>query len=213
MPNNKVKTAKSLQGKKQGANKHIHPNSRRAKQLQRVDLREKKLELQQRVRRAGEVGEIDRHLFFVHALPSDATSISLADLHQLVADYMSRNESELAKLESERQARSWRKTEGKGKREVEIEKQRADEESEYRSGFIVPDLTLAENVVLCRLWVNPAPAKEGKNTKGGDPSFLGRIRLIRVFAEDKSAVKVEQNGARETWGEGEGEVEMGDDEE
>lgn len=39
---------------------------------------------------------------------------------------------------------------------------------------VLPDLTLAENVVICRQWIKPAPAKEGKNTKGGDPSYLGR---------------------------------------
>lgn len=96
---------------------------------------------------------------------------------------------------------------------------------------MLPDLTIPENVELCRQWVRPAPSKEGKNAKGGDPSFLGRcvllsllpltrptltllrppcrIRLVRIFSEDKNAVVVEQKGAREAWGEGQGEVEMG----
>lgn len=39
---------------------------------------------------------------------------------------------------------------------------------------VLPDLTVAENVAICRQWINPAPAKETKNTKGGDPSYLGR---------------------------------------
>ncbi|GAA6010254.1 hypothetical protein JCM10207_005688 [Rhodosporidiobolus poonsookiae] len=211
MPNNKVKTAKSLQGKKSGAAGHVHPNSRRAKQLQRVELRAKKLEVQGRVRRAAEVEKIDRHLYFVHAIPDDATSLSLPDLHTLLSDYINRNESEIVELAAERQARSWRKTEGKGKREVELEKEREDELSEYKSGFILPDLTIAENVKMCRQWARPAPSKEGKNAKGGDPSFLGRIRLVRIYADDHNLVKVEKQGAREVWDEGEGEVEMGDE--
>lgn len=57
MPNNKVKTGKGMQGKKKGAGGHIHPNSRRAKQLQRVELRAVKLDVQSRVRRSDEIQE------------------------------------------------------------------------------------------------------------------------------------------------------------
>lgn len=39
---------------------------------------------------------------------------------------------------------------------------------------VLPDLTVAENVTICRQWINPAPSKESKNAKGGDPSYLGR---------------------------------------
>ncbi|BGP36279.1 translation machinery-associated protein 16 [Rhodotorula kratochvilovae] len=212
MPNNKVKTAGALQGKKSKvAHGGIHPNSRRAKQLQRVELRTKKLEVNGRVRRAQEVHEVDRLLYFVHAIPEDATSLSLPELHDVLVGYLHRHQSELVALAAEREARSWRKTEGKGKREVEIEKMQEEETSEYRSGFVLPDLTLPENVAICRQWVRPAPSKEGKNTKGGDPSFIGRIRLIRIFSEDKNTVILEKTGAREAWGQGEGEVEMGDD--
>ncbi|GEM12234.1 hypothetical protein Rt10032_c19g6251 [Rhodotorula toruloides] len=233
MPNNRVKTLKAVQGKKtKVASGQVHPNSRRAKQLQRVELRSKKLEHDAKVRRVAEVHEMDRHLYFVHALPSDATSVSLPDLHQILNDYLNRHEAELVELKHEREARSWRKGEGKGKRETELEKLRGEEESEYKTGFgksrqhclwskkrtaadypvctlshgsVLPDLTLAENVVICRQWVKPAPAKEGKNTKGGDPSYLGRIRLIRIFKDEPSVVVVAQKGARETWQEGEGE--------
>lgn len=78
---------------------------------------------------------MDRHLYFVHALPSDATSISLIELHGLLEDYINRNEGEMAELERERAARSWRKTEGKGKRETEMDKQREVELAEYKTGF------------------------------------------------------------------------------
>ncbi|GAA5949772.1 hypothetical protein JCM3765_007683 [Sporobolomyces pararoseus] len=217
MPNNRVKTSSALQGKKgKVGGKQIHPNSRRAKQLQRVELRSKKLEVQGRVQRSLEIQRVDRHLYFVHALPEDATSISLPELHQILQDYINRNESELVDLAAERANRTWRKGEGKSKRETELEKLREDEQNQYKVGFVLPDLTLPENVVLCRQWIRPAPSKSTKNAKGGDPSFLGRIRLIRIYAEDPNMVKVEKEGARgEDWGTGEGEVEMdmGDDDE
>lgn len=75
----------------------------------------------------------------------------------------------------------------------------------------LPDLTLAENVFLCRQWINPVPSKVNLHPKGGDPSFLGRIRLIRVSSHDESSVTVVQEGAREgEWNAGEGEVDMSD---
>lgn len=72
----------------------------------------------------------------MHALPSEATSLSLPELHSLLHAYLDRNQAELADLVAERKGRgSWRKTEGKGKREVEIEKTREAEVQEYKSGF------------------------------------------------------------------------------
>ena len=47
--------------------------------------------------------------------------------------------------------------------------------------------------------------------KGGDPSFFGRIRLIRISSADENSIVVEREGAREgEWEIGEGEVEMAD---
>lgn len=79
---------------------------------------------------------VDRLLYFVHALPDDTTSLSLAELHDVLHGYLHRHASELVDLAHEREARSsWRKTEGKGKRETELEELRKEETSEYRSGF------------------------------------------------------------------------------
>lgn len=78
---------------------------------------------------------MDRQLHFVHALPEEATSISLPELHQLIVDYIARDDDELLELEIERKERKWRKGEGKSKREIEIEKRKEIEEEEYRTGF------------------------------------------------------------------------------
>lgn len=68
-------------------------------------------------------------------MPDDATSISLPELHQVLQDYINRNESELVELAAERANRTWRKAEGKGKRETELEKLREDEQNQYKVGF------------------------------------------------------------------------------
>lgn len=47
---------KALQSRKSNVTGHkLHPNSRRAKQLQRVELRTKKLDLQGKVQRTAEI--------------------------------------------------------------------------------------------------------------------------------------------------------------
>ncbi|KAK4050370.1 translation machinery-associated protein 16 [Microbotryomycetes sp. JL201] len=194
MPGNRVKTLKALQSRKGGAaSSKLHPNSRRAKQLQRVELRAHKLQVQGRVHRSGEVKRVDRLLYFVHALDEDRDQISLDELHQIVSDYISRDDAERDELEHERQQRSnWRKTEGKSKRETEIDKQKEQETLEYKTGFVVPDLTNAENVFICRQWVKPIGSeKNPRGSKGGDP-----LRLISINSEDKSKVAVVQEGVR-----------------
>jgi translation machinery-associated protein 16 len=56
MPGNRIKTMKALQSRKSNVTGHkLHPNSRRAKQLQRVELRIKKLDLQGKVQRTTEI--------------------------------------------------------------------------------------------------------------------------------------------------------------
>ena len=79
---------------------------------------------------------VDRHLYFVHALDEDTTSVTLPELHQIMRDYINRNEDEMAELAREREQRnSWRRGEGKNKREMELEKLMVEDEAEYRAGF------------------------------------------------------------------------------
>lgn len=68
MPNNRIKTKGALQSRKQSVTgAQVHPNSRRAKQLQRVELRTKKLEVQSRVRRSNEVSRGEKRVYFMIA--------------------------------------------------------------------------------------------------------------------------------------------------
>lgn len=78
---------------------------------------------------------MDRHLHFIHAISDDVEAVSLPELHQILQDYINRDEEEIVELEAERKERSWRKQEGKTKRELELEQQKIEELGEYRSGF------------------------------------------------------------------------------
>jgi translation machinery-associated protein 16 len=61
--------------------------------------------------------------------------VSLPELHQILQDYINRNDDEAADLVKERSERAWRKGEGKSKREVELDNGKIADDSEYRSGF------------------------------------------------------------------------------
>ncbi|KAK4052223.1 translation machinery-associated protein 16 [Microbotryomycetes sp. JL221] len=198
MSKHRVKTLKALQSRKSGtANSKLHPNSRRAKQLQRVELRQQKLKVQDRVHRSNEVKRVDRLLHFVHSLPEHDNCMTLDQLHQAVIDYIHRDDLKLNELEQQRTLRTnWRRSEGKSKREVELEKQQQQDTEEYKTGFVVPDLMDEENVFICRQWTKPIGSDKNPRQKGGDPSFLGRIRLISVNSQDKDSVKIVREGAR-----------------
>lgn len=75
---NRVKTIKALQSKKGAINgSKLHPNSRRAKQIQRVELRTRKLDIQKKVQRSTEVG---RSEYIPHSLALPCKGTDLADL-------------------------------------------------------------------------------------------------------------------------------------
>lgn len=56
-----MKALQSKKGSVTGAK--LHPNSRRAKQLQRIELRSRKLDVQSKVRRSNEIGRSEPTFF------------------------------------------------------------------------------------------------------------------------------------------------------
>ncbi|KAH8919460.1 hypothetical protein BT69DRAFT_1337269 [Atractiella rhizophila] len=185
MPNNRVKTTKQLQSKKSGvATKKLHPESRRAKQVMRINLRTEKLAKAKKARREVEVGKVDRHIHIIHSMAPEKSRLSLQELHELLQQYIHRNTEELTKLQKER-----RPGRPKGKREVEIEMAVSRDTEEGRSGFLLPDLTDSWCVQLCRQWID--------DPLNGDPSFLPRIKLIRISTSHIEEVVVVQDGAKQ----------------
>jgi hypothetical protein len=105
-----VKSAGQLKGK---AKTTLHPGSRRAKQVERVGLREQRIGKQKHDHRKLEMSKgflplprieiapifltyipasVDRLLFFVHRLPPEQSHCSLEELHEFLADFLARND-------------------------------------------------------------------------------------------------------------------------
>lgn len=185
MPNNKVKTTKALQSKKgKAALAQLHPHSRRAKQICRVALRTEKLSGAKRERKKHEVSRVNRLVWFAYALDPSIPSCTLPELHQIVQDFINRHSEE---LEHERKERRAGRPKSTAQERIEIDQQ--TEEAEYHTGFVVPDLTCPRSVKLLRQWCEEVSS---------DPSFLPRLRLIRIFKTDLTTIVEEQKGATET---------------
>ncbi|CAH7672074.1 hypothetical protein BY996DRAFT_6412878 [Phakopsora pachyrhizi] len=185
MPNNRVKTSKALQSKKgKAALSKLHPHSRRAKQLTRVGLRCDKLSHEKKERRKIENSKVNRLLWFSLSLDPDLSSISLPELHKLLELYLNRNTDQ---LESERSERRTGRPKSMIQERIELELERESEE--YSTGFVLPDLTSPQNVFLLRQWAE---------VHSGDPSFMPRIRLIRIFRDTPDKIIEEQKGAADS---------------
>ncbi|TFY67554.1 hypothetical protein EVG20_g3902 [Dentipellis fragilis] len=136
--------AKEKKGKKE---KIFHPESRKAEQLARVQLRKGKLSGQASNRSKKHSSQADVFGFFFHALPPEGV-MSLQDLHSLIHDvWLSRHDAE---LEEERETR--RKGRPKSTKEQKLEEVRLRETELYKSGMEVLDLTHEQNVALFRRW-------------------------------------------------------------
>ncbi|GJJ11274.1 hypothetical protein Clacol_005506 [Clathrus columnatus] len=162
--------------------KIFHPQSRKAGQLERVQLRKAKLvsAAQKKVKR--ESAKVDRFVFFYHAIAPEVDALSLEELHTIVRDiWLKRHDEE---LEQEKTLR--RKGRPKSVNQLRLEEIILQEREEYRTGFEVPDLTHAATVKLFRQW--------GQTGVG----YLDILRYIRINSEDLTQVVVSKPGRHES---------------
>lgn len=141
----------------------IHPRSRNSKQLTRATLRQERLGKKQAARADVQGSKIWRFQFFQHivnldrlhnpesqkgsALPKPAKEYTLDDLRTYVEMFLSTDKKELEKLQSER--RPGRPASAKqDKLQIKIDA----EQAEYKSGFLVPDLTDVQCVEALINW-------------------------------------------------------------
>ncbi|KAG0146819.1 hypothetical protein CROQUDRAFT_43788, partial [Cronartium quercuum f. sp. fusiforme G11] len=146
-----------------------------------VALRTEKLSGAKRDRKKVESSRVNRLVWFCYALDPSLSSCSLEELHQLVQDFIQRHSVD---LENERKLRRPGRPKSSNQERMEIDQE--IEEAEYKTGFVLPDLTCFQSVKLLRQWC------ENLN---GDPSFLPRLRLIRIFKNEPLTVIEEQKGA------------------
>ncbi|KAF8273169.1 hypothetical protein EI94DRAFT_1776545 [Lactarius quietus] len=161
--------------------KVFHPESRKAGQLARKQLRKSKLAGHATKRAKLHTVKADFYGFFFHAIPEEADGggvLTLPELHELVADvWLTRHDTE---LEEERAAR--RKGRPKSTKESRLEEIKLREAEEYRTGLEVPDLTDRDNVALYRTWDQREVA------------FVQTLRCIRISSTNPELVIVSKPG-------------------
>ncbi|CAG7846926.1 SubName: Full=Uncharacterized protein {ECO:0000313/EMBL:CCA75045.1} [Serendipita indica DSM 11827] len=160
------------------AERIFHPLSRKAGQLERETLRKAKLAAQVAKRGKKKTIQADRYAFFLHALPPDIESLSLADLHELIRDvWLTRHD-----LALEEEQASRRKGRPKSTKEDKLEEAKRRDAEEYATGLELPDLTDARTVRLFRQW------------DGSDVNYLSILRLIRVSGTHPDVIHVARVG-------------------
>ncbi|TDL23776.1 hypothetical protein BD410DRAFT_150051 [Rickenella mellea] len=164
--------------KKEKNEKVFHPNSRKAGQIERSQLRRSKLTGAASKRLKHNGSEIDKFVFFFHSIPPEQEAMTLEELHMLIKDvWLTRHDIE---LEEERAAR--RKGRPKSAKEMKYEAIKITEAEEYRTGLEVPDLTHPVNVEIFRRWDQRELA------------FIQLLRFIRISSENPAAAVVSKPG-------------------
>ncbi|KAJ1306788.1 hypothetical protein OPQ81_007774 [Rhizoctonia solani] len=170
-------------GKKPNKEKVFHPQSRKAGQLERTQLRKAKLANASSKRGKNLVTKADRYAFFFHALPPDVSALSLPEIHDIIQSvWLARHDES---LEAEQSSR--RPGRPPSARELALLEMKRQDEEVYRTGLTLPDLTDPETVTLFRAWED----------KSHDPAYLHLLRSIRVSRENPDKMVVEHIGAKE----------------
>ncbi|TIB60671.1 hypothetical protein E3P78_03063 [Wallemia ichthyophaga] len=201
----------------------IHPGSRKAEQVTRVNLRLNKLDQKKKALNTDKSNKMARYHYLanrISQLEPQPTRISLEDLHSLVIQYIDRDDDIYNQLKSDREIRDskLKRYSGKTAREGEIESRKERELSEFNSGFVVPDLT--DNITMDLFKQFPSARKISKKTKGKthssqvnqdnsdnqqldedelskhglDFNYLPQLKLIRVYSNDNSRSDIFQSG-------------------
>ncbi|KIR60280.1 hypothetical protein I312_105550 [Cryptococcus bacillisporus CA1280] len=164
MPNNRKITKKTIKGKE-----GLHPGSRKAAQLTRVQLRVEKLKGNNKARKDHVAARVQRPLFFIHSL-SSPNPLTLSSLKALITEvYLKRHDPRIEELTRER-----RPGRPKPKELLDLEEVKRRETGEYETGMEVPDLTHPPTTLLIHSWLS-AP-----NPPSIDHSHIDLLRHIRV---------------------------------
>jgi len=162
---------------KQKKEKIFHPESRKAGQLARTQLRKSKLTEASSKRHRKFSSKIDVYGFFYHAIPPEGV-LTLEELHDIVKGvWLTRHDEE---LEAERAAR--RKGRPKSAKEMKLEEIIMREMEEYRTGMEVIDLTHPPTVELFRRWDQKEFA------------YIQMLRFIRISSSNPLEFTVSKPG-------------------
>ncbi|KAJ3278217.1 hypothetical protein HK104_002552 [Borealophlyctis nickersoniae] len=180
MPNNKKHNVSDIKDLDKA-----HPYSRKATQARRALNRQATIGKKAAERNTERSRLVDRTVWFKYALAEDITCATMAQVHDIILSYISRNDDEIEKLKS-----NLRKGRPRPARLELLETLRGKDLQEYATGGIeLPDLTDAKNLSLFRAWE-------------GDYNALDKIKFVRVrdplkAAEDNKLRKEEAEKRKE----------------
>ncbi|KAF2717868.1 hypothetical protein K431DRAFT_306587 [Polychaeton citri CBS 116435] len=163
MPSKLAKVQKTVNKKKGGIKAGaLHENSRDAMRLRRAGARDDRVIRLSAIREKANRAWVERIMFFQDNLPNPLHPMEIAEIQAIATNYIARNDDELAQLKTER--RSGRPA---SNRQTLLEQQKRTEESEYVSGFWLPNLQDDETLLKLEAWK-------------GDWAGLANLRFIRI---------------------------------
>ncbi|EON67038.1 hypothetical protein W97_06155 [Coniosporium apollinis CBS 100218] len=168
-----TKVQKSITKKRSHASKPsaLHAKSRDAHRLQRASDRDARLSRLAHARSKQHAPLVARINFFRTLIISSTdptvphtpgAPLDVSSTQALITRFLSRHDAETAELKASR-----RPGRAGSAREEALRGEREREEREYESGFWVPDLGDAENIVMLAAWT-------------GDWVGLNRVKFVRV---------------------------------
>ena len=162
MPSKLAKVQKHVSKKKGKKINSLHESSRDAQRLRRAGARDDRVARLTAVKDKANQQFLLRISYLQKNLPEILDPLSVGEIQALISDYLDRNDEELDQLKTER-----RPGRPPGTRQTLLEEQRKMEQSEYESGFWLPNLQDEETLVKLDQWK-------------GDWVSLGTMRFVRV---------------------------------
>lgn len=159
------KVQKAIAKKRGGKTTALHENSRNAQRLRQAGAREDKLaKILSAATRSNRV-YVDRVAWFQEKVKDLEEPLSDAEIQQLVADFISREEEELAQLKAaQRPGRPRSKAEEVIQNRIDIEM------GQFKAGFWTPDARDAESLEKLQRW-------------GGNWGGLNTLKFVRVVKD------------------------------
>ncbi|CAF1127140.1 unnamed protein product [Adineta ricciae] len=160
--------------------KDIHPNSRKAKQISRLECHAGRVVKKRQNTKAKYNNLCERIQWFKDQLNSDQSHLSKQEIHELIERYLQRFQDELEQIDLKNQIGQRQKTPQYASRKALIDSTITSERHEYETnGFEVPNLFHPDAVKELRNW-------------DGSVRFMPRLKLCLVKHSNSVSNKTDQ---------------------
>lgn len=165
MPSSLNKVQKHVNKKKGHKSNALHENSRDAQRLRRAGARDERVAKVTATREKANRPWLERVEFFQSKLPETLHPLELEKIKELVEEFLSRHNEELAQLKAER-----RPGRPPSNRQTLLEQQIKQEALEYEGGFWMPNMQDEETLMNIEKWA-------------GEWMALAPLRFVRVVKD------------------------------